>query len=140
MERDSLLADRLPHEGDDAGGEGKPELLAKKRELQDFCTGAIIGHAGANERTTATIDSCTNTNNTLTATDGDVWKVVVGTAQLGNVVITNITESGNTLAQYSDAEKTTSVPVETGVKRNCYGRAVLGSTGALTIDGEKITL
>lgn len=101
--------------------------------------GAIIGHAGANERTTATIDSCTDTNNTLTATDGDVWKVVVGTAQLGNVVITNITESGNTLAQYSDAEKTTSVPVETGVKRNYYGRAVLGSTGALTMDGEKIT-
>ena len=96
--------------------------------------GAICGHAGANEATFTTIENCTATNNKLISTDDGGWRVgvVVGTANNGQCVINNITESGNTLEQIG---KTAPVGDE---KRNYYGRFVPAGTGHLTIDGVAI--
>ena len=98
----------------------------------DGSVGGINGHAGNNDWTYTTITNCTVKNNTLASTDDGAWRVgvVVGTANVGEVTISNITESGNTLTQ---TDKTAPV----GFKRNLYGRAVLGATGKLTIDGYK---
>ena len=96
--------------------------------------GAICGHAGANPATYTTIENCTATNNKLISTDDGGWRVgvVVGTANNGQCVIKNITESGNTLEQTG---KTAPVGDE---KRNYYGRFVPAGTGTLTIDGVEI--
>jgi hypothetical protein len=69
----------------------------------------------------------------LSSTDDGEWRtgVVVGTANVGEVTISNITESGNTLTQ-------TGKTAPTGDKRNYYGRFVPGTTGKLTIDGVEI--
>ena len=92
--------------------------------------GGLIGHAGANPATYHTIRNCTVTGNTLTSTDDGGWRVgiVVGTANVGELAMDGITESGNTLAQ-TDKE----APANT-----LYGRFVPGDTGTLTIDGTPI--
>jgi hypothetical protein len=98
--------------------------------------GAICGHAGANADTFTTIENCTITNNTIISTDDGGWRVgvVVGTANNGQCVIKNITESGNTLTQ----ENASDVKNPTGEKRNYYGRFVPAGTGTLVIDGVNI--
>lgn len=98
----------------------------------DGSVGGINGHAGNNDWTYTTIKNCTIKDNTLASTDDGAWRVgvVVGTANVGEVTISNITESGNTLTQ-------TGKTAPEGFKRNYYGRAVLGTTGKLTIDGYK---
>ena len=97
--------------------------------------GAICGHAGANAATYTTIENCTIENNNLISTDDGGWRVgvVVGTANVGEVTIKNITESGNTLSQ-------TNQTAPEGVKRNYYGRFVPGTTGKLTIDGVEVVI
>ena len=92
--------------------------------------GGLIGHAGANPATYHTIRNCTVTGNTLTSTDDGGWRVgiVVGTANVGELAMDGITESGNTLEQ-TDKE----APANT-----LYGRFVPGDTGTLTIDGTPV--
>ncbi len=99
----------------------------------DGSVGGINGHAGNNAWTYTTISNCTITNNKLISTDDGEWRtgVVVGTANVGEVTISNITESGNTLTQ-------TGKTAPEGFKRNYYGRFVPGTTGKLTIDGYKV--
>jgi len=94
--------------------------------------GGINGHAGANAWTYTTIENCIVENNELTSTKNDVWQVgvVVGTANVGEVIISGITESGNTLTQTGKT-----VPTD---QSNLYGRFVPGATGILVIDGEPI--
>lgn len=98
----------------------------------DGSVGGINGHAGNNAWTYTTIKNCTVKDNTLDSTDDGGWRVgvVVGTANVGEVTISNITESGNRLTQ-------TGKTAPVGFMRNLYGRAVLGTTGKLTIDGYK---
>lgn len=55
--------------------------------------------------------------------------IVVGTANVGQLTINNTTESGNTVSQTGKTAPEHS---------NLYGRAVLGQTGHLTIDGVEI--
>ena len=99
----------------------------------DGSVGGINGHAGNNDWTFTTISNCTIQGNTLASTDDGEWRVgvVVGTANVGEVTISNINESGNTLSQ-------TGKTAPEGVKRNYYGRFVPGTTGKLTIDGEEV--
>ena len=94
--------------------------------------GGIIGHAGNNPATYHTIQGCEVKNCTLHSTDDGGWRVgvVVGTANVGKVTISNITESDNTLSQ---VDKT--APEHS----NLYGRFVPYDTGKLTIDGVSIT-
>lgn len=95
--------------------------------------GAIIGHAGANPATYHFFENCTVTDCTLNSTDDGGWRVgvVVGTANVGEVTISNITESGNTLIQ---TDKT--APEHS----NLYGRFFpQNGSGKLTIDGVEIT-
>ena len=93
--------------------------------------GAIIGHAGNNPATFHIIENCKVTNTKLNSTDGGDWRVgvVVGTANVGKVNISNITESGNTLTQ---SDKT--MPDHS----NLYGRLVPVNTGALVIDNKLV--
>ena len=90
--------------------------------------GGIIGHAGCNPATYHTISDCSVKNCVLTSTDDGGWRVgvVVGTANLGELTINNIAESGNTITQ---TDKT--APGHS----NLYGRFVPGTTGELVIDG-----
>lgn len=90
--------------------------------------GGIIGHAGCNPATFHTISDCTVKNCVLTSTDDDGWRVgvVVGTANVGELTINNITESGNTITQTGKTAPEHS---------NLYGRFVPGTTGELVIDG-----
>lgn len=90
--------------------------------------GAIIGHAGGNPATYETISDCAVKNCVLTSTDDGGWRVgvVVGTAHVGELIINNITESGNTVAQTGKTAPEHS---------NLYGRFVPGTTGKLVIDG-----
>ena len=94
--------------------------------------GAIVGHAGANAATFTTIENCTVKNCNLTSTDDGGWRVgvVVGTANNGQCVINNITESGNVLSQTGKT-----APVG---QSNLYGRFVPDDTGTLVIDGVAI--
>ena len=90
--------------------------------------GGIIGHAGSNPATYHTISDCSVKNCDLTSTDDGDWRVgvVVGTANLGELTINNITESGNTITQTGkDAPE----------HSNLYGRFVPEATGKLVIDG-----
>ena len=97
--------------------------------------GGINGHAGASDWTYTTIKDCTVTDNNLISIDDGGWRVgvVVGTANCGEVTISDITESGNTLTQ--DNGKVT-MPAG---QSNLYGRFVPSGTGKLTIDGVSIT-
>ena len=90
--------------------------------------GGIIGHAGCNPATYHTISDCTVKNCDLTSTDDGGWRVgvVVGTANVGELTINNITESGNTITQTGKTAPEHS---------NLYGRFVPGTTGKLVIDG-----
>ena len=100
----------------------------------DGSVGAIYGHAGNNAWTFSTVENCTVKDCTLNSTDDGGWRVgvVVGTANVGELTINNITESGNTLTQ-------TGKTAPTGEKRNYYGRFVPDSTGKLVIDGVEVT-
>ena len=95
--------------------------------------GAIIGHAGNNPATYHTIEACTVKGTTLNSTDGGGWRVgvVVGTANVGEVTISNITSENNALAQTGK-----SAPAG---QSDLYGRFVPGTTGKLTIDGAAIS-
>ena len=90
--------------------------------------GGIIGHAGGNPATYHTISDCTVKNCALTSTDDGGWRVgvVVGTANVGELSIDKITESGNTITQTGKTAPEHS---------NLYGRFVPGTTGKLVIDG-----
>ena len=90
--------------------------------------GGIIGHAGSNPATFHTISDCTVKNCVLTSTDDGDWRVgvVVGTANVGELTINNITGSGNTITQTGKTAPGHS---------NLYGRFVPGDTGKLVIDG-----
>ena len=90
--------------------------------------GGIIGHAGCNPATFHTITDCAVKNCVLTSTDDGGWRVgvVVGTANVGELSINNITESGNTITQTGKTAPKHS---------NLYGRFVPGRTGKLVIDG-----
>ncbi len=90
--------------------------------------GAIIGHAGNNPATYHTITNCTVKNNVLTSTDDGGWRVgvVVGTANVGEVTISETVSEGNTLSQ-------TGKTAPEG-QSDLYGRFVPGTTGKLTID------
>ena len=90
--------------------------------------GGIIGHAGCNPATYHTISDCTVKNCVLTSTDDGGWRVgvVVGTANVGELSINNITESGNTITQTGKTAPEHS---------NLYGRFVPETTGKLVIDG-----
>ena len=91
--------------------------------------GGIIGHAGSNPATYHTISDCSVKNCDLTSTDDGDWRVgvVVGTANLGELTINNITESGNKITQTGKTAPEHS---------NLYGRFVPGTTGELVIDGD----
>lgn len=91
--------------------------------------GGIIGHAGCNPATYHTISDCSVKNCVLTSTDDGGWRVgvVVGTANLGELTINNITESGNTITQTGKTAPGHS---------NLYGRFVPEATGKLVIDGD----
>ena len=94
--------------------------------------GGIYGHAGNNAWTYSTVKNCTVKDCKLVSTDDGGWRVgvVVGTANVGELTISNITESGNTLTQ-------TGKTAPAG-QSNLYGRFVPGSTGKLTINGVQI--
>ena len=94
--------------------------------------GAIIGHAGNNPATYHTIEGCTVSNTKLTSTDDGGWRVgvVVGTANVGEVTITGITSSSNTLTQNGQAAP--------AGQSDLYGRFVPGTTGKLIIDGATV--
>lgn len=90
--------------------------------------GGIIGHAGCNPATFHTITDCAVKNCVINSTDDGGWRVgvVVGTANVGELTITNVTESGNTVTQTGKTAPEHS---------NFYGRFVPGDTGKLFIDG-----
>lgn len=90
--------------------------------------GGIIGHAGCNPATFHTISDCAVKNCVLTSTDEGGWRVgvVVGTANVGELTINSITESGNTISQTGKTAPEHS---------NLYGRFVPGNDGKLVIDG-----
>lgn len=90
--------------------------------------GGIIGHAGCNPATFHTITDCAVKNCVINSTDDGGWRVgvVVGTANVGELTITNVTESGNTVTQTGKTAPEHS---------NLYGRFVPGTTGELVIDG-----
>lgn len=90
--------------------------------------GAINGHAGANAWTYTTIENCTIESNTLTSTDSGGWRVgiVVGTANVGQVSINNIEESGNKMSQ-GDKNPTEG-------QTTLVGRFVPSNDGKLVID------
>lgn len=95
----------------------------------DGSVGAIYGHAGNNAWTYSTVENCVVKDNILTSTDDGGWRVgvVVGTANEGELTISNITSSGNVLSQ-------TGKTAPEG-QSDLYGRAVLNKTGLLVIDG-----
>ena len=90
--------------------------------------GGIIGHAGCNPATFHTITDCAVKNCVINSTDDGGWRVgvVVGTANVGELTITNVTESGNTVTQTGKTAPEHS---------NLYGRFVPETTGKLFIDG-----
>ncbi len=98
----------------------------------DGSVGGLYGHAGNNDWTYSTVKNCVVKDNILNSTDDGGWRVgvVVGTANVGELTISNITESGNTLTQ-------TGKTAPAG-QSNLYGRFVPGATGKLVIDGVTI--
>ena len=96
--------------------------------------GGIIGHAGSNAYTITEIGNCTVSGCELKSTDAGGWRVgvVVGTANVGDMTITDTKSENNNLSQ-------TDKNAPEG-QSNLYGRFVPDTTGKLTINGEKITL
>ncbi len=97
--------------------------------------GGIVGHAGANAWTWNNITNCTVKNTKLTSND-DSYRVgaIVGTANVGEVVITGCTSTGNTFLQNNAGTEITRPEGQSEL----YGRFVPGSTGKLTIGGTAI--
>lgn len=93
--------------------------------------GGINGHAGASDWTYTTIENCTVVNNKLISTDDGEWRVgsVVGTANVGEVTIRNMTTGGNTMTQENASSQR-----KEGLS-DMVGRFVGGSTGKLFIEG-----
>ena len=100
----------------------------------DGSVGGIYGHAGNNDWTYSTVKNCVVKNNVLNSTDDGAWRVgvVVGTANVGELTIEGITESGNTLTQ-------TGKTAPAG-QSNLFGRFVPGTTGKLVIDGVEVVV
>ena len=98
----------------------------------DGSVGGIYGHAGNNAWTYSTVENCTVKDCNLNSTDDGGWRVgvVVGTANVGELTMSNITESGNTLTQTGKT-----APEQ---QSNLYGRFVPDKTGKLVIDGVEI--
>ncbi|MBQ7085607.1 MAG: hypothetical protein IJM95_10250, partial [Anaerotignum sp.] len=98
-------------------------------EITGTSVGAINGHAGANAWTYTTIEDCLIEDVNLISTDDGDWRVgvVLGTANVGEVTINNI--------EYDDIFMTQKAEPIYG-QTDLVGRAVLGETGKLTIDGE----
>ena len=98
-------------------------------EITGTSVGAINGHAGANAWTYTTIEDCLIEDVNLISTDDGDWRVgvVLGTANVGEVTINNI--------EYDDIFMTQTAEPIYG-QTDLVGRAVLGETGKLTIDGE----
>lgn len=92
--------------------------------------GGINGHAGASDWTYTTIENCTVMNNTLISTDDGDWRVgaVLGTANVGEVTITGTISDGNTMIQENASSQRAD-----GLS-DLVGRAVLGTTGKLTVN------
>ena len=92
--------------------------------------GGIIGHAGANPATKHEIKNCVVKDTRLNSIDDGGWRVgvVVGTANVGEIIIENISESDNSLSQTG----------KEAPEHPLYGRFVPGSTGKLEIDGNEI--
>lgn len=95
--------------------------------------GAIIGHAGTNPATYHTINHCTVTDTVLNSTDDGDWRagIVVGTVNVGQVTIDDITSNGNTVTQTGKAAPEG--------QSDLYGRFVPGTSGLLVIDGTPVT-
>ncbi len=86
--------------------------------------GAIFGHAGANPWTFTTIENCTVKDNMIIG-GSDKTGVILGTANVGEVTISDCTIENNTVnGEASDKE---------------YGRTSFGTTGKLTINGTSVT-
>lgn len=93
--------------------------------------GGIIGHAGVDKFTYNTVDSCVveNTSIKSTATKGIKAGAIVGTANVGEMVIKNSTYNNGVTVESN----------KTVITDRCYGRTALNGIGKLEIDGEKIT-
>ncbi len=99
----------------------------------DGTVGGIYGHAGANPATFSTIENCKVINCQLVSND-DSYRVggIVGTANVGQVVINNCTvDAATTMVQNNNG---TEIPRPTG-QSNLYGRVAFAGVGSLTIDG-----
>ena len=90
--------------------------------------GAIVGHSGGNAWTFTNIENCTINDNIIKSEDTGSWRagIVVGTANVGEQKIKNITASGNTVIQNDK-----SIPEG---QTELIGRFVPGDTGALVIN------
>ncbi len=93
--------------------------------------GGIIGHAGASSYTYNTVDSCIveNTSIKSTGTSDNKAGAIVGTANVGEMVIKNSTYNNGVTVESN----------KTVITDRCYGRTALNGIGKLEIDGEKIT-
>ena len=107
------------------------DCSVKNCKITGTAVGGINGHAGASDWTFTTIENCTVVNNELISYDNGGWRVgdVIGTANIGEVTIKNTTYGGNTLKQENASSQHDDSISE------LVGRAVLGTTGKLTVDG-----
>ncbi len=92
--------------------------------------GGIIGHDGGNSNTLTKITNCTVKNTKINSSKASDYRVgvLIGTANGGDVVITGITNEGNTVTQATAT--TTKV-------HDLVGRFA-GPVGDVTLDGVKI--
>ncbi len=98
--------------------------------------GGIVGHAGANAWTWNTIENCTVEGCTLTSYD-DSYRVgvIVGTANVGEVTISNCVNKNNTCKQDNNGVEIARPKGQSEL----YGRFVpQNGSGKLTIDGVEI--
>ena len=86
--------------------------------------GAAIGHAGGNVDTTNIITNFTVSGSAINGEDAEHTGIVVGTANVGETIISNVTYTGVT-GNYNTATK-------------IYGRFVPNATGILVIDGAQV--
>ena len=95
--------------------------------------GGLIGHAGTNPYTMTEVENCIVKGCTLTSTDAGDWRVgvAVGTANVGETIISDIKSEGNTPSQ---VDKTAP-----DGQSDLYGRFVPGDTGSLIIDGSSVS-
>ena len=95
----------------------------------DGSAGGAIGHSGGNAWTYSVLENCTVTNTKIVCADDGGWRVgeIVGTANVGEMVIKNSTTSGNSLNQNQ-----ASTQAAAG-QSTLYGRLVLQDTGSFSI-------